>query len=472
MTFNELYKILDDYACELVYNEALNNQPELRYLFSKDDYIKMLMPVISFVNKYPNDSFESIKNKLIKYSGIDDSIKNFIDDKKMTPGIVIDYGTDLTRDSIVYGNSKEYPYKKCMTYDTIFDLASTSKLFTTLSILMLKDAGMIKLDDGITKYNKKFYNLDGVSVNDLLKFKTNILTKGLIYNASNYKEADDILHTAYVNPNQNMFNPYSDLGAMVLMNVVEEVTGMSFSDFINECIISPVGMEDTYVKVPFEKIYRVANENYSAILNEDGSLTRNNTNFPGTPHDRKAVAYGHAIGRAPGHAGIFSTTGDMLRLADSVSNCDIISKDSLMSISDNEVGKTEANGNSTKYYGSLVYAKQTLPGLLGVYDPLSGKAWMSPGFAGTELVIDPVNRISLFFASNRLHNRIYQVHPSMKDSYVMNGNAKMYHDKYFAPTFTLDKESIVHTALDLALQFKLLEKIYGKSKKNCLVKTK
>lgn len=475
MNTDELWIKLDKYVDELVANEKMNNQPELRELYSKKDYLNLMRPVFTLLKENPDSSFEEIKEKLIQDSEINNIIKNFVDDKKMAPGIVLNYGTGNTRDIITYGNSQEMPYKKDIGYDSIFDLASTSKLFTSISILKLKEYGMIKLDDSVTKYNKKFRNLDNVSINDLLKFKTNLLTDGAVFNAKDPDEAQQILYSAYINPKEYLFNPYSDMGAMVLKNVVESVTNMDFDDFVRENIFKYLGMEDTYLNVPSEKIYRVTNENYSSVVTEDGKFITKYDNFPGTPHDRKTVAYGHSIGRAPGHAGYFSTANDMLKFADGLVNYDLLSKDSLYSISDNVVGKI--GDKPVRNYGSLVYLKQSLPDILGVHKPLSGKAFMSPGFAGTELVVDPVNNITLFYGSNRLHNRIYQVHPNQRNNYSYDGEAKIFKSnngevKYFMPTYTSDKEVIVRKALDLALQFKFLEIIFEKEKENHLVRTR
>lgn len=98
---------------------------------------------------------------------------------------------------------------------------------------------------------------------------------------------------------------------------------------------------------------------------------------------------------APGHAGFFSTKDDMIKFAKALIDERLITKDSLLSMSDTETGFKD-DDKYTRFYGSLVYLKQPDPEFLSVYPPLSGRAFMSPGFAGTQLVVDPINKISLF----------------------------------------------------------------------------
>ena len=275
---------------------------------------------------------------------------------------------------------------------------------------------------------------------------------------------------------KELTNAYTDIGAMILRYVVERTTHMSFVEFVNAEIFEKAGMKDTYLNVPEEKLDRVANENYSSIVKNDGTVFTRFDNVPGTVHDAKASVIGHKYGIAPGHAGFFSTKDDMINFANSLIKGEIISKELVLTMGDTACGVELEDNQYTYYYGSLVYLKQPDSNHLSVYYPLSGKAFMSPGFAGTTLYIDPINEISVFIGANRLHNRIYQIHPSQKDNILVDQHNKKTFilpdgtEKIISSDYTREKEIMTRLALDLTLQYQLLEKIYPQEKEMHLVR--
>ena len=101
---------------------------------------------------------------------------------------------------------------------------------------------------------------------------------------------------------------------------------------------------------------------------------------------------------------------------------------------------------------------------------------MSPGFAGTTLCVDPINEITLFIGSSRLHNRIYQIHPNQRKNIKIDEyNKKTFilpngEEKVICADYTKDKEVLVKLALDLSLQYQLLEKIMPTDKEMHLVR--
>lgn len=460
------------YLDELLKNQNLTSSPLLQDIFSRKDYDNLLRNVLNVIKENPYASITTLRLKLFQQSGLKEIIDDFVNLSQKTPGVILDFGTFKTRDTVLCGNCQEYvmengilvPAPKPIEQDTIFDLASTSKLFTAISILKLDEMGLIDVFDPITKYVPEFKNLDDVTIYDLLKFRIMIVTDKRVDSAKNKEEAEQILFTVHKKDNQNFSNAYTDMGAMVLRYVVEKVSKMPFTSFVEATILNPVGMKDTHLNVPEEKLHRVANENYSTIINSDGSDYTRYDNVPGTPHDAKSLAIGALEGIAPGHAGFFSTKDDMIKLGNSLIKGEVLNKDSVLSISDTATGFKD-DDSYTRFYGSLVYLKQPDPKFLSVYPPLSGKAFMSPGFAGTTLCVDPVNEITLFIGSNRLHNRIYQIHPNQRKNIHVDGfNRKTFtlqngEEKTICEDYTGAKEVMVKLALDLSLQYQLLEKL-------------
>ena len=249
--------ILNNYIKTLLENERNSNTNCLQDLYSKSDYERLLNPVIELINTYPTASFLTLKEILFNNSHLKELIKTLIEVNKITPGLVLTYGTDLTKDTIVCGLKQEYLYENNkfiykpeeMENDTIFDLASTSKIFTCLAILKLEELNLIDLYKPINYYVPEFKELNDVTIYDLLKFRIPIGTDIRVDKALNKEEAKEILYTTKRREKEAL-NAYTDMGCMVLRCVVEKQAKCSFYDFIKDVIFSKVRMENTFLNVP------------------------------------------------------------------------------------------------------------------------------------------------------------------------------------------------------------------------------
>lgn len=476
------YIIYKKYIDTLIKNQNNTNIPCMQDIYGIKDYDRLLRPVLKVIKENPHASLSTLRMKLFLSSGLKELIHYFVHDTMITPGLILDFGTEKNRDTIICGNRQEVTLKGNniveeklpIEQDTIFDLASTSKLFTSVGILYLAENKLLDVFEPVVKYAPEFKNLGKTTIYDLLKFRVNIVTDKRVDKAENKEEALNILLS--VHPSElKKNNAYTDMGAMVLRIVAEKITKIPFQKYLETVIFRMYGMNSTYLNVPSWELHRVANENFNTVVYKNGIFETNVNNQPGTVHDPKAKAIGHSEGIAPGHAGFFSSKDDMIKFASSLMNEKILSKETLYSISDTETGFIDEK-SITRFYGSLVYLKQPDPKFLSVYPPLSGRAFMSPGFAGTELVVDPLNKISLFVASPRLHNRIYQINdeesPKIK---VNNHNKKTYllsngEEKIICNDYTKEKEVLVTLALNLALQYQLLEKLRPNEKEMHLVR--
>lgn len=477
------YIMYKKFIDEMIKNQNNTSISCLQNIYSYKDYDILLRPVLDIIRENKNQSLTSIRLKLFLRSGLKEIIDIFVNETKITPGVLLDFGTYKTRDTILCGNRSEVSYdsgyltsnKLPIEMDTIFDLASTSKLFTAISILILEENGLIDVFDPVRKYAPEFKKLGDTTIYDLLKFRVKVVTDKRIDSAKNSNDALNILYTLHPVTKELNENSYTDMGSMALRIVVENVSEMKFASFVNTTILKKIGMNDTYLRVPRNAINRVANENYSTIVTKEGFGVTRFDNYPGTPHDLKAIAIGELEGVAPGHAGYFSTKNDMIKFANALTDGSLLKKETIYSMSDTETGYKDEDG-FTKFYGSLVYLKQPDVNNLSVYPPLSGRSFMSPGFAGTQLVVDPINNITLFVGSPRLHNRIYQIHPDqLKNIKIDEHNKKTFvlpngEEKIICNNYTKEKEVLVRLALDLALQYKLLEELIPSKKEMHLVR--
>ena len=154
------YYIYRKYIDELLKNQNNTSSPVLQDIFTRDDYVELLKPVLKVVQEHPHANLTSLRFLLFKQSGLKEIIDNFVKLTQITPGVILDFGTKKTRDTVMCGNRQEYvmkngilvPEQKPIEQDTIFDLASTSKIFTAIAILKLNEDGLIDVFDPITKY--------------------------------------------------------------------------------------------------------------------------------------------------------------------------------------------------------------------------------------------------------------------------------------------------------------------------------
>lgn len=477
------YFIYKKFIDKMVENQNNTSISCLQDIYSYKDYDILLRPVLDIIRENKNQSLTSIRLKLFLRSGLKEIIDLFVNETKITPGLILDFGTFKTRDTIICGNRSEVDFengylvskKIPMEMDTIFDLASTSKVFTAVAVLTLEEVGLIDVFDPVKKYVPEFRKLGDTTIYDLLKFRVKVVTDKRVDSAKTSDDALNILYTLHPVEKELNENSYTDMGAMALRIVVERVTRMQFTSFINTAILRMIGMKDTALREPNYNKHKIANENFSTIVTKEGFGITRYDNYPGTPHDKKAIAIGELQGIAPGHAGYFSTKDDMIKFANNLCNGNLLKKESVFSMSDTETGFKDLD-KYTKFYGSLVYLKQPDVNNLSVYPPLSGRSFMSPGFAGTQLVVDPINNITLFVGSPRLHNRIYQIHPDqVKNIKTDEHNKKTFvlpngEEKIVCSNYTKEKEVLVRLALDLALQYKLLEELIPTEKEMHLVR--
>lgn len=200
------------------------------------------------------------------------------------------------------GHAVLQPEKIAMTPDTVFDLASLTKMVATnTSIMILIEDGKIRLDDYAVKYLPEFAakGKEKITIRHLLThtsglppFKT--YYKTLKGRKDFYKAVcDEALTTA-----TGSKRTYSDIGFMTLGFIVEKVSGKDLNEFTQERIFKPLGMKHTRFNPPASWKKRIAATEIWPYWNKLAW---------GEVHDENA----NAIGGIAGHAGLFSTAGDL-----------------------------------------------------------------------------------------------------------------------------------------------------------------
>lgn len=474
-----LDKFLDGYIDKLYTASNQGACPEQQGLFSKKDYYELLKPVVEAISLHKDYSIQELRDLLYTKSNIEQTVRDFILKKELAPGLVFTYGTKAFRETIVIGNKQEKaidesgnisPSISQMTKDTIFDLASVTKIFTSLSILSLVQQGQIKLSDTVGKYAPEFKYIRDVSIFDLLTFNIPLRTEKRVDSASSRTEAEEIMYNIKIDEGNPNTMPYTDMGAIVLKYVIEHVSGVDFYSFVVNNILNPLGMTDTHVKIPKKKLDRVASGNFVGKVIKDGSFIIDRNITAGVAYDPKARVMEQKEGNLSGHAGLFSTADDMVKLAKGIIDKKILNEDLFTMMAKNRTGKKyttpEGNEKYCQFLGMLCWSKHPNVFYSELFHAMSGKSFASAGWTGTQLTVDPINELFFFMAGNRSHNRLVYVDPSQKDQLFTDENGKK---GIILPTgevivdatsFAWDRDvAVVQPALKLSIQYKMLEDI-------------
>jgi CubicO group peptidase (beta-lactamase class C family) len=190
--------------------------------------------------------------------------------------------------------------------DTIYDLASLTKVVVTTSLaMMLVDEGKLDLDARVSSFFKGFRGgaKDGVTVRQLLSHSGGLLWWAPLYKdlkgKAAYLERIAAMDLAYEPGTKAV---YSDLGVILLGDIVERQAGSELGELARARLLDPLGLKDALYRPPAALAPRIAPTENDPWR---GRVLR------GEVHDENAFALG---GIAP-HAGLFGTAPDLARFA-------------------------------------------------------------------------------------------------------------------------------------------------------------
>ncbi len=454
--------IMDEYIQSLLSNHRYKASYDTRDLTTREDYKEILIPVVRLFDDFPNQSVKFYRELLERQSLLKSNLDKIIYDQRLVPGVVVAYGTSKYVGLLNEGFADEGNNKK-MDDKSIFDLSSVSKLFLTVVVLCLYSDGYFDLDRKILEYDKRFYNLKDMTVRDILSFQRIIKTPERLTAGMSVEKADKIMFAAYEDDGENSINSYSDIPFMVLRYIIETVSQSSTFDLINHYILKPLGMTDTVVAIPQEKLSRtVSSDNEYYIIN-DGEPIHHITPLGIVNDDKSRIFAAH--GQFAGHAGLFSTVCDMIKFIHAFFGDKILSPNILNEIGVNRTGKRNEDGRYRQYLGYGCYSKNPDAIASEVYHPLSGNAIAMSGFTGNHLSIDINNQVFTFIVTNRCHNRVSKFvnSPKALDSIVNKGEQSILRfsscqDIGTSHRYVYQKDGLLRDpALQLALQNRLLD---------------
>lgn len=342
-----------------------------------------------------------------------EGMRRLTDEKRIITGISVAYGNGGAAEFCHYGRLAEcmltehgmQPAERPVSADSLFDLASVTKLFTAISVLQLAERGKLRLTDTVGQFDKRFSGISDVRIGDLLAFQTAIATEQRVDVQPDAQHALQTLFTMHVVPRpERRF--YTDMGAMVLKYVIEGASGCDYYTYLRENVLLPLDMQSTFASVPAQWLPNTACYNYERRILPDGSYYLDTDCPTGVVHDPKARRISRDGADLCGHAGLFSTAQDMAKLAQGLIRGEILSRSSLVEMGKNRTGHRLPDGAYTHYLGYLCYAKHPLQTYSEVPSCFADGTIAVNGFAGTHLSLDPSQDRFMVLLSNRIHNRV------------------------------------------------------------------
>ena len=320
---------------------------------------------------------------------LDGIVQQAIRDEQI-PGAVVLVGHD---GQVIYrkafGERALEPRREAMTVDTIFDLASLTKVVaTTTAVMQLVEKGQIRVNEPVVKYIPQFAEngKEEITVRELLTHYSGLPEDlDLVQPWEGWETA---LHMAYaekpIYPPGSRFL-YSDINFIVLGALVERVSEMSLDAYCQKNVFAPLKMTHTRFLPPAAWLPKIAPTQYD----EHDKMLR------GVVHDPTA----RRMGGVAGHAGLFSTADDLAIFA-------------------------QALLDGSTILSPLMVEKMTTPQQPPTSQVLRGFGWDidSPfssnrgdllpvgsfghtGFTGTSLWIDPTTRTYIIVLTNAVHPR-------------------------------------------------------------------
>jgi uncharacterized protein YbbC (DUF1343 family) len=339
-------------------------------------------------------SVSADKAPAVRLGAVDSIIRQAIDDGNI-PGAVLVVGHNgavIYRKA--YGERALEPRREPMTLDTVFDLASLTKVIaTTTAMMQLVELGKVRMNDPVAKYLPEFAQngKEDITVRQLMTHYSGLAPD------LDLKEPWQGKATAYAmafggapeeTPGSGF--TYSDINFITLGALVERVSGEMLDEYATRHIFAPLRMTRTRFVPPLARragwIEKIAPTQYD----ENEKMLR------GVVHDPTA----RRMGGVAGHAGLFSTGDDLAKFA-----------------------QTLLNGGGGILSGITV-AKMTQPEQPPTAPLLRGFGWDidSPfssnrgdlfpvgsfghtGFTGTSIWIDPTTQTYVILLTNAVHPR-------------------------------------------------------------------
>jgi len=292
----------------------------------------------------------------------------------------------------VYGDRALVPQREAATLDTIYDVASLTKvLATTPSIMKLVEQGKLRVTDPVVKYLPEFQGgKSAITIKDLLTHMSGLrpdvdLEPAWTGYATGIGKA---LTDKPTDPPGAKF-VYSDINFELLGEIVRRLSGKPLDQFAREQIYEPLGMRDTTFRPPAALLKRIAPTEIDVATGQP---------LRGVVHDPTA----RYMGGVAGHAGLFSTADDVAKY------CEM-----MLGLGQRGGVRLFAAATVTMFTAPATPSGQPVVRSLGwdIDSPYSSNrgdvypigSYGHTGFTGPAIWIDPASKSFIVIMTNRVH---------------------------------------------------------------------
>lgn len=290
-----------------------------------------------------------------------------------------------------FGSRARVPEVESMTLDTIFDMASLTKVMATAtSIMVLVEKGHLSLADGVQEHLPLFEG-NGKGAITILQLLTHYsgLRPDLDLDQpwTGYDTAIQLAYqeTPVAKPGERFI--YSDINFFLLAEIVRRVSGLYLDEFAGKHVFGLLGMTDTTFRPPSSWKPRIA-----PTERRDGKMLR------GEVHDPTA----YRMGGVAGHAGLFSTIDDTAIWAQMILNQGVYAGKRILSPYGVLRMSTPQSPPSFYDWRGLGFDIETrFSTVRGDLFPIG--TFGHTGFTGTSLWIDPWSETFVLLFTSRLH---------------------------------------------------------------------
>ncbi|HST12964.1 MAG TPA: exo-beta-N-acetylmuramidase NamZ domain-containing protein [Terriglobales bacterium] len=327
---------------------------------------------------------------LARLSVVDAIVQHAIEEHQI-PGAVVLIGHD---GRVVYrkafGHRSLEPRRELMTVDTIFDLASLSKVIaTTTSVMQLVERGKVRVSDTVVKYLPEFgqNGKEDITVRQLLTHYSGLAPdldlqapwqgKDTAYKMAFAEKPETTPGSGFV---------YSDINFIVLGALVEKVSGQSLDRYTEDHVFAPLKMAHTRYLPPKAWRVKIAPTQYDD----------HNHMLWGEVHDPTAFR----MGGVAGHAGVFSTADDLSKFAQTLldGGGPILSP---LIVEKMSTPEQPPNATAVRGFGWDI----DTPFSTNRGELLPVGSYGHTGFTGTSIWIDPTTKSYIILLTNSVHPR-------------------------------------------------------------------
>jgi len=349
-----------------------------------------------------------------KLKQVDEVVKEAIRDSAFPGAVVIAAHDGVVGYRKAFGTYEYDPYSRQVDVNTIYDLASVTKVIATTSAVMrLLDEKKLSLEDAVVKYVPQFgqQGKEEITIYNLMVHNSGLPAWRQFYNFCETPQC--VLDSVYATPLQYQTGDttvYSDLGLITMWKVIEKVSGATLDRYVDSVFFKPLGMSSTMYNPGAWLSSRIAPTEVDTHWKKTGVAVR------GRVHDENAAT----LGGVSGHAGLFSTASDLATFVQMLLNGGTYGGTRYLHNETVQQFITRQSEASTRGIG---WDTKNLSGYTSAGALFGDKSFGHTGFTGTSIWVDPERNLFVIFLTNRVYptranTKIFDARPKVHDAVV------------------------------------------------------